>query len=260
MKRAIFILAALLAAARAGALEIKSHLNAQGRTEDEIDLPFVDDPAAVGRWESVDFVSRPEDFKLDKRAFTGDLYLKELVLLPGGKSPNGWLTWTKGAIIHRGDRTAARYEIRKMGGADYMFFEWKSGDYTIRHRPPQYYVLKKTAGVRRDNIDLPFRDDPRVVGEWESVDFVESPASFDPAARAWAGDLYLKRLVFLPGGKSDKPWWTWTKGVVMHHGDRTASKYEIRKIDGAEYMFFEWKSGDYVFRGAKPFYYVLKKK
>ncbi len=26
-----------------------------------------------------------------------------------------------------------------------MFFEWKSGDYTIRHRKPAYYVLKKVS-------------------------------------------------------------------------------------------------------------------
>ena len=260
MRRNIFILAALLLAGRAGALEIKSHLDAQGRTEDGIDLPFVDDPAAAGRWEAVDFVARPADFSPGKKSFGGELYLKELVLLPGGRSPNGWLTWTKGAVIHHGDRTASRYEIKNLAGADYMFFEWKSGDYTVRHRPPEYYVLKRTAAVRRDNIDLPFRDDPRVVGEWESVDFVESPGKFDPAARAWKGELYLRELVFLPGGKGGKPWWTWTKGSVLHHGDHTASAYEIRKIGGAEYMFFEWKSGDYVFRGMKPFYYVLKKK
>lgn len=228
--------------------------------QDKIDLPFVNDPGVIGNWTSVDFVETPEKFSAGRRAWQGDLFLKELVFLPDGKSPNGWLTWTKGAVLHHGDKTASRYEIRKIGGAEYMFFEWKSGDYTIRHRPPQYYVLKKTSVVRRDNIDLPFRDDPRVAGEWESVDFVESPERFDPAAKAWRGDLYLKELVFLPKGKGGKPWWTWTKGVVMHHSDRTASKYEIKKIGGADYMFFEWKSGDYIFRGAKPFYYVLKRK
>jgi len=260
MRNIIFVLIAALWAVQAGALEIKSSVDGKGRLVDDINLPFADDPAAVGTWESVDFVKDPADFKPGRRATRIDLYLKELVLLPGGKCPNGWLTWTKGALIHHGDRTAGRYEIKKLEGADYLFFEWKSGDYIVRHMKPEYYVLKKTAAVRRDNIDLPFRDDPRVVGEWESVDFVESPDRFTPSARAWNGDLYLKKLVFLPKGKSDKPWWTWTKGVVMHSGDKTASKYEIKKLGGAEYMFFEWKSGDYVFRGRKPFYYVLKKK
>jgi len=260
MKMKIIVLAALLAAGSAGAQEIKSSINKDGRIEDDISLPFVNDPAVLGAWHSVDFVGGTELFSPEKRSWGGDLFLRELVFLPDGKSPNGWLTWTKGVVLNRPDKTASRYEIREIGGQKYMFFEWKSGDYTIRHSKPKYYVLKKTAEIRRDNIDLPFRDDPAVVGEWESVDFVEGPAKFDPAVKAWDGDLYLKEMVFLPKGKGSKPWWTWTKGVVMHRGDKTASSYEIKKIKGQTFMFFEWKSGDYTLRGAKPFYYVLKKK
>ena len=258
--RTIFILMLVLAACPAGALEIKSSVNAQGRMVDDIALPFEDDAAVIGTWEAVDFVGKPADFNPGELPDRDELYLKELVLLPGGKSPNGWMTWTKGAVIHHGDKTASRYELKKLGGKEYMFFEWKSGDYVIRHQAPRYYVLKKKAAIRRDNIDLPFKNDPAVIGAWESVDFVESPERFDPAAKAWQGDLYLKELVFLPKGKGNKPWWTWTRGLVLHQGDRTASKYEIKKIGGAEYLFFEWKSGDYIFRGAKPFYYVLKRK
>ncbi len=260
MKIKIIALAALLAGVPAQALEIKSSLNKDGRLEDDIALPFVADPGVIGTWRPVDFVERPELFVPGKQSFGGELYLKELVFLPEGKSPSGWLTWTKGVVMHHGDKTASLYEIKELGGQKYMFFEWKSGDYTIRHRKPEYYVLKKTAEIRRDDINLPFRNDPSVIGTWESVDFVESPEKFEPASRAWNGDLYLKELVFLPGGKGGKPWWTWTKGVVMHSGDRTASRYEIKKLKGRTYMFFEWKSGDYVFRGAAPFYYVLKKK
>lgn len=260
MKTRIFMLAALLAAWPAGAQEIKSSVGRDGHITDDIILPFVNDAAVIGTWSSVDFVERPELFVPAKKSGEADLYLKELVFLPEGKSPNGWLTWTRGVVIHHGDKTASRYEIKEIDGQKYMFFEWKTGDYVIRHQKPRYYVLKKTAEIRRDNIDLPFKNDPAVIGAWRSVDFVESPSEFDPAAKAWNGDLYLKEMTFLPGGKGGKPWWTWTSGVVMHHGDRTASRYEIKEIKGEKYMFFEWKSGDYVLRGAKPFYYVLKKK
>ena len=260
MKMKLILLAALLAPGSAGAQEIKSSINKDGRTVDDINLPFVNDPGVTGAWRSVAFVEKPEQFSPDKDAGSGELYLKELIFLPDGKSPNGWLTWTKGVVMHHGDKTASRYEIKELGGQKYMFFEWKSGDYTIRHQKPNYYVLKKLAEIRRDNIDLPFRDDPAVIGEWESVDFVESPEKFDPGAKAWNGELYLKELVFLTKGKGGKPWWTWTKGVVMHSGDKTASRYEIKKLKGKTYLFFEWKSGDYTLRGAKPFYYVLRKK
>lgn len=228
--------------------------------KDNTDLPFADDPQVRGNWNSVDFVDNPGDFSPRRRAWQGGLFLKELVFLPGGKSPSGWLTWTKGVVLNRGGATASKYIIQEMNGRKYMFFEWKSGDYTIRHRKPSWYVLVKTADIRQDDINLPFRNDPAVVGAWESVDFVESPEKFDPAAKTWTGDLYLKEMTFLNGGRGAKPWWTWTKGVVIHKGDRTASAYSIKEIAGKRYMFFEWKSGDYVFRGAKPFYYVLKKK
>ncbi len=253
MRKKIALITVLLFAAGAA-------YAAGARTVDDINLPFTDDKDAQGSWQAVDFVAKPEAFDPKKRAFTDELYLKELVLLPDGKTVNGWLTWTKGVVLHHGDKTASKYLIKDISGTKYMFFEWKSGDYTIRHRAPEYYVLKKTAGIRRDNISLPFKDDPQVVGTWESVDFVQSPGKFTPGEKAWGGDLYLKDLTFLAGGKGGKPWWSWTKGVVMHSGDKTASAYTIKNIGGADYMFFEWKSGDYVFRGAKPYYYVLKKK
>jgi bla regulator protein BlaR1 len=102
----------------------------------------VNDPEAVGMWESVDFVSRVDDFKPDSRCFKGGLFLKELSVLEGGKT-NGVFTWTKGLIIHCGNKTAAKYYIKEVDGARYMFFEWLSGDYTIRQMKPKYYVLKR---------------------------------------------------------------------------------------------------------------------
>lgn len=122
-----------------------------GRLADNIDLPFVSDPAVLGEWRSVDFVAGPGDFLPGVKQFQGDLYLGGFKFLPGGAmavmpfAPGGapWFRWTKGVVTHSGDKTASRYFIKEIKGASYMFFEWKSGDYTIRHRPPEYYVLKK---------------------------------------------------------------------------------------------------------------------
>jgi hypothetical protein len=114
-----------------------------------------------------------------------------------------------------------------------------------------------TVGTK-DNIDLPFVNDPQVLGEWRSVDFVKDISQFKPARPAWQGKLYLKGLTFLENGKTPQAWWTWTKGVLIHSGDQTASRYEIREIDGATYLFLEWKSGDVTIAGMKPWYYVLK--
>jgi len=112
----------------------------------------------------------------------------------------------------------------------------------------------------RDNIDLPFVNDPQVLGNWQSVDFVTEMADFNPDKPRWPKDrLFLKGLTFLADGVMPQSWLTWTKGYVMHHGDQTASRYEIREIKGNTCLFFEWKSGDVTIGGMKPRYYVLKK-
>jgi len=118
-----------------------------------------------------------------------------------------------------------------------------------------------------DDINLPFVNDPDVIGEWRSVDFVRDPADFVPGVQKFQGGLYLGGFNFKAGGEmgvvpfapDGAPWYKWTKGVVTHSGDRTAERYEIRKIDGKTYMFYEWKSGDYTIKHKKPEYYVLKK-
>ena len=109
----------------------------------------------------------------------------------------------------------------------------------------------------KDKIDLPFIDDPQVIGEWKSVDFVAELSEFDPERPSWKGELPFKGLTFLENGKTPEPWLTWTKGILIHHGDQTASHYEIREIKARSYLFLEWKSGDVTIAGLKPHYYVL---
>lgn len=113
-----------------------------------------------------------------------------------------------------------------------------------------------TVGTK-DKIDLHFVNDPQVLGEWKSVDFVKDISQFNPAQPAWKGKLYLKGLTFQENGQTSQVW-TWTKGFLIHSGDQTASRYEIREINGASYLFMEWKSGDVTIAGMKPWYYVLK--
>ena len=270
-----------------------SHINEQGRIVDKTDWPFVNDPQVIGTWKSVDFVSEMKQFEVGQKYWKkqwkskeDELHLKELIFLPNGKTTKHWRTWTKGLVFHSGDKTAAKYTLKDIEGSTYMFYEWKSGDYTIRHMKPFYYVLKKVSsetvheptvdkkahipptstineqGRIVDKIDWPFVNDPLLIGAWQSVDFVREMEQFKAGEKQWkgkGGELYLKELIFLPNGETFKPWWTWTKGLVFHSGSKTASKYTLKDIEGSTYMFFEWKSGDYTIRHMKPFYYVLRK-
>jgi len=260
-----------------------STINEQGHIVDKTDYPFVNDPKVIGGWKSVDFVREIYQFNPNKKSWKGDLYLNHHIFEEGGNIAGNILTWTKGLVLS--DDTASKYIIREIDGSAYMFREWKSGDYTIRHRRPAYYVLKKvlteslkyepmfgkkadippTSTINEDGrivdkIDYPFVNDPQLIGTWNSVGFVGEMDQFKAGEKQWGGGyLYLKGLIFKPNGRAFKPWWTWTKGLIFHSGDRTASKYTIKDIEGSTYMFYEWKSGDYIIRHTKPSYYVLKK-
>ncbi|WP_238917975.1 M56 family metallopeptidase [Clostridium sp. YIM B02555] len=239
---------------------------------DKIDYAFVKDANIVGEWKSVDFVKNMEDFKVNTKQFTGDLYVKDISFTEDGKVPRTVFTWTKDHIINDVDKTDSSYVIKDIDGTTYMFFQWKSGDYTIRGMEPYYYVLQKVSSTpaldtnisgdkvetRVDKVDYPFINDTEVLGKWESVDFVENVDKFNPDKKAWNGDLYLKNLIFNENGKIEDKTITWTKDLVLDVNNKTASKYIIKEINGSKYMFFEWKNGDYRERGATPWYYVLK--
>ena len=104
-----------------------------------------------------------------------------------------------------------------------------------------------------------FENDPQVLGHWISVDFVKNISDFNTESKSFKGTLYLKEFVFADNGKTHKPFLTWTKGSVYHWGDKSTAQYIVKTIGKEQYLFLEWMSGDVMFRGQKPWYYVLKK-
>ncbi len=252
---------------------------------DKTDYSFVDDPGVIGRWLAVDFVQSIEDFSPDRGpSWEGKLYLNEYAFINGGRMlvsinegnknlVNSSETWTKGIIINQGEKTASAYVIEEIGGAQYMFCEWKSGDYTIRGMKPCYYVLKKVDSEDystyeptriEDNIDYPFEYNPQMPGVWESVDFVKTIEDFKPYEYAFPDRLYLNQLKISEDGAvavngNSAAIWSWTGELILDKANKTASKCIIKEIGDDTYMFYEWKTGDYTLMGMDPQYYVLKK-
>ncbi|NMM62707.1 peptidase M56 [Clostridium sp. P21] len=252
--------------------------------QDKVDYPFVNDAKLIGRWQSVDFVKDINDFKVDSKSWNDDLFVKELNFLQDGKVSKSAFTWTKGIILNQASKTASKYVIKEINGSTYMFFEWKSGDYTMRGMKPYYYVMKKVNSVpslttntygeevgnrRVDKVDYSFVNDSQVIGNWKSVDFVKNTSDFKPGIQSCQSELFLTALNFTKDGNLDSKLCkdgkildlklTWTKGIVINKNVKTASKYVIKEINGSTYMFYEWKNGDYIDGGIKPYYYVLEK-
>ena len=50
---------------------------------------------------------------------------------------------------------------------------------------------------------------------------------------------------------------TWTKRFLLRRYNDSACEYEIRPVDGMDYLLIEWKSGDYRWGGFDTNYYIF---
>lgn len=222
---------------------------------------FQNDPALLGHWRAVDFVRQPGDFQPGTRQWKGPLFFDHVTFKPEGACSFAWF-WTKGQLYNEGDRSLSAYEIREIQGRPYLIVAWMNGDVLFRGDKPNHYVFERDDAYvpvetrTVDVIDHPFVDDPRALGLWKPVDLVERAEQFSPGKRFWRGDLMAFQIDIQPGGKTSGPW-TWTQGLLIHPGNRTASHYEIKTLEGRDYLLFEWKNGDYLFRQRKPSLYVM---
>lgn len=252
---------------------------------DNIDYPFVDDPAVIGKWVTVDLVASPEKFEPGQKPFNKELYVTSLVFIKDGKmlaainQGNGQLSpgpgrWTRGKVLDQELKTASQYIIKQIQGTNYMFFQWKNGDYRYLHRQPWYFVLKQVDDrdysdykpvQTVDKTDYPFSIDQQAIGIWKAVDFVNQPDQFDPGYTHLQEEPFIQTMEFRKDGTLMAKALTstrdlkWTRNYIIYDKDQTASRYIIKEIDDKTYMFMEWKNGDYIYRGVKPSYYVLEK-
>lgn len=226
---------------------------------------FVNDERVIGKWKKVAIVKSKEDFKNgkieDEKLFDFD----ELYFLPEGEEY--WVFgWTKGFIFLK-DRKFP-YEI--VDGKMFIgIVDRESGeidDYAVYEQVDHKKYDINEIQIK-DNTNISFVDDKNVIGFWNSVDFVRNVADFKVGKKQWNETLYLKKYAFEPNGNltafyGDKNLaclLTWSKGVVIDKDDDSVSEYIIKTIDGDDYMFVEWKSGDYKFGGKVSGQYVLKK-
>ena len=255
---------------------------------EDTDLPFENDEEAVGHWEMTDFLPCREMFhpRKQKSAPLHD-FARGLYFLPGGE--RYWcFAWTKGLLLsncgYPPRKSQNPYTIEKIGAETYMFLEFKGPNYYRGGRPDTLVFRKldsraygKREIMRTDKIpDIP-ADDSSVLGKWNVCGLVRTGESFDPRNPCpvipYEG-LYWRSAEFLKGGgmvNVFKNWadgsisadpsdtWRWVKGYVICNPRSTASHYRIRSFGNTDYLFVQWKSGDYSFNGDEPCWYVFKR-
>lgn len=246
---------------------------------EDINIPFEEDEQVIGKWKVLGEYAVRDDFYADtgerREAFMGNRD-GEIYFLPDGE--NYWIfSWTRGILkLNGGDQSClCRYELEDYDGRRYMFVENKGDEYrrggmptvlVLEQMDHKRYTAREVA--REDDTDLPFEDDPRVLGDWKAFDFIRSWEKFDPAVKHLPQDrLMYKHMHFGEEGVftsvyqdetiSGKDKQGWTKGYVLKYYNHTACAYEIVTVDGRDYMIIEWKSGDYRWGGYDTDYYVF---
>jgi hypothetical protein len=133
----------------------------------------------------------------------------------------------------------------------------------------QTTIKETTQGTKRiDETDFPFISDETIIGRWVYSDFVKSPDNFKPGVISFLSEPYLKEIVFMSDGSIMAAFEsnnllaahiTWTKEAIINKQDEFTSSYLVENIDGEDYLFYEWKCGDYSYRSMEPWFYVFKK-
>lgn len=226
---------------------------------------FVNDEAVVGKWKKIAVVKNKEDFFANKLSDNNIFNFENLYFLPNGEEY--WVFgWTKG-ILYLKDRQLP-YEIIDgklfIGVVDYKTNT--VDNYAVYEKVDNKHYSKEEITIK-DDTNIPFILDERVVGSWDSIDFVNEIKDFELGKKYWSIDLFLTKYIFENNGtlyvgynntQNLQPI-NWSKDVVINKNIDTVSEYTIKQIDDQTIMFVEWKSGDYSFGGKVHGYYVLKK-
>lgn len=229
-----------------------------------LDMAFVNDKAAVGKWKLLG-VSLDMDNAKKENYIEDDYNIKELYFLPNGRKY--WvISWTKGIVTI--GKTQNKYEIidDKMYITIKDSFDQNDSKVVVYEKVDNKEYTEDEIAIK-DDINLPFVPDNRLIGFWKSVDFIFNENSFNPNKIYWTKGLFLEQIVVSPdndvmisyeNGNAKKT--SYTKDYIYNVcADDTLCKYNYQVIDGKEYIVIEWKSGDYVFGGLVKGYYVLEK-
>ncbi len=242
------------------------------------EMPFVNDEKVIGKWEVKGVFAVKEDYIqnifCDNTGFYGG-DVKYLYFLPGGEEYWGY-SWTKGYFVsnaYLSGNTYNEYEIEEKSDGTYMLITLRETEVS-RGGKPVYLLLKKADSnrysaeniARKDDIEKPFIYDERIIGKWKAHSFLCNKDEFSQEEES-IDDLYFKELEFFPKCNcrcvyadavfEGEDTVVWTKNYLLRKWNWSACEYEIRTVNGVDYMIIEWKSGDYRYGGFDTNYYVF---
>jgi len=236
-------------------------------------IVFKNDPLAVGKWEFWDKIDNINQFN-EAYSSTKDCGydFKTVYFLPNGQGYWIFEAWTKGSLyIHYGGDDPILcfpYQIKQSANGDFMFINVDNEDgkfiYVLKKTSDKHFSLKDVKKV--ENVNLPFVYDKHIIGKWKSVAYVEKIDDFEKDIYDKSLRMWLEWIEFFEDGKAKRKYfddtsWNdrWTKGKLLDLTKSIVSNYQFKIIDGKEYLFLEWKMGNYVYGGMPPTFYVFKR-
>lgn len=224
---------------------------------------FENDPRVIGKWELLGISNSKEDYYSNK-LLDDDFSIKKLYLMENGK--RYWvIKWTKDYIIINGRKNPYEIENDLMFVKVYDIFDDSEYKYAIYEKvDSKSYQIKDF--IINDNIELDYKKDDELTGNWKVVDFVYKKYMFNPSKKSFnylAVDKLSVHddgevLISYTGDKVKKS--LYTKDYIINFClDYTLCKYEIKEINNKRYLFVEWKNGDYIYAGQVNGYYVLER-
>lgn len=245
-------------------IDILNELNLKNKKGEEM-ISFVNDENAIGKWNLIGISNTKEE--AEKHIFENNLFfkIKELYLMENGQKY--WIiSWSKNYIYINGNKNP--YNIKD----NLMFVEILYPDestYIVAVYEKENNNRYNIDDIRKkDKFNGFFKEDNRLIGFWNTVDFIKKGQNFNYKFKKSQKEFLLERLTVNPidnsviiYSKNKKPRLSkYTKKYIFDLEELdTVCKYEYKRINGNEYIFVEWKDSDYVFNNTLNGYYVLEK-
>lgn len=211
-------------------------------------------------------------------------------LLPGG-APWWMFCWSRGVLY-----TVSAYKtlipnpytLWEVDGERYMTVCYVTPACLYQGGEPIWLLYRQTEHAALtelesrafvDEVDLPPIPDPAIVGEWETVAFTSDAETFTREQitrdhpRFWIiGVAFNERNLcirhYAQGGHTVDRIYGFTRyedesrpvrGAVLTLNNHIAEGYLLREVEGETLLFIQHKSGDYIYGGRKPHWYVFRR-
>ena len=245
-------------------------------------LPFENDAQMVGKWQLCGRLLDENDLA-STEDIAEDAADKYIIFMPGGAFAWKYF-WTKGTLYRISPKYTFAipnsYKVSEKNGVKYMTVQFMSDECIDNGEDTQLLLYRQIDNIAYtehqirpnvDKTDLPFVDDEAVRGEWTAKDYVKTIADFDPSlSYSDREDNYMVDINFLSRGICTRTVRTmsgmvtymlrYTKGFVLNDKEMTAEEYQLKAINGKEFLFVQHKSGDYFYGGISPHWYVFERK